>query len=110
MPTYEYRCNECGDHFEVEQRMTDDALVTHDKCGGKLSKVFSSAGIVLKGSGFYKTDGKDLQTKNRKHLIAKLSPINLRKHLIRNLRRQLHQIEKKVNIAFSCIELSILVL
>jgi|APTNR8051073442_1049403.scaffolds.fasta_scaffold23601_3 putative FmdB family regulatory protein len=56
MPTYEYRCNECGEHFDVEQRMTDDALEIHDKCGGKLSKVFSSAGIVLKGSGFYKTD------------------------------------------------------
>ncbi|HQZ14245.1 MAG TPA: zinc ribbon domain-containing protein [Acidimicrobiia bacterium] len=56
MPTYEYRCQECGEHFDVEQRMTDDALTTHDSCGGKLSKVFSSAGIVLKGSGFYKTD------------------------------------------------------
>ncbi|MFN8015958.1 MAG: FmdB family zinc ribbon protein [Acidimicrobiia bacterium] len=58
MPTYEYHCNKCGDNFEVEQRMTDDALTTHEICGGELVKVFSSAGIVLKGSGFYKTDNK----------------------------------------------------
>lgn len=58
MPVYEYVCENCGDHFDIEQRITDDALTTHEKCGGKLSKVFSSAGIVLKGSGFYKTDSR----------------------------------------------------
>ena len=80
MPTYEYRCNECGDHFEVEQRMTDDALVTHDKCGGKLSKVFSSAGIVLKGSGFYKTDARQGSTdKKSKTPDSKAQPNKLEK-------------------------------
>ncbi len=56
MPVYEYRCDSCGENFEVEQKMTDDPLTTHEKCGGKLSKVFSSVGIVWKGQGFYKTD------------------------------------------------------
>lgn len=56
MPIYEYQCKKCGKDFEVEQRMADEALSTHDGCGGDLVKVFSSAGIVLKGSGFYKTD------------------------------------------------------
>jgi putative FmdB family regulatory protein len=58
MPTYEYECTQCGEHFEVEQRMTDDALTTHDACGGKVNKVFSSVGIVWKGGGFYKTDAR----------------------------------------------------
>lgn len=58
MPIYEYECTQCGEHFEIEQRMTDHALTTHELCGGKVNKVFSSAGIVLKGSGFYKTDAR----------------------------------------------------
>jgi len=34
------------------------ALTKHEDCGGKLTKVLSPAGIVLKGSGFYKTDNR----------------------------------------------------
>lgn len=56
MPMYEYQCKNCGEHFEIEQRMIDDPIQIHEKCGGNVVKVFSSAGIVLKGSGFYKTD------------------------------------------------------
>ena len=58
MPTYRYRCGTCGDEFEVWQSITDPALTTHEGCGGELVKVFSAAGIVLKGSGFYKTDSR----------------------------------------------------
>ena len=58
MPTYRYRCEDDGKEFEVWQSITDDALTTHDGCGGHLVKVLSPAGIVLKGSGFYKTDNR----------------------------------------------------
>lgn len=58
MPTYEYHCNKCELNFDVEQRMTDDALTIHEECGGDLVKVFSSVGIVWKGAGFYKTDAR----------------------------------------------------
>jgi putative FmdB family regulatory protein len=59
MPTYRYRCEECGEEFETWQSMTADPLRTHDHgCGGGLVKVMSPAGIVLKGSGFYKTDNR----------------------------------------------------
>lgn len=58
MPVYEYACQKCGEHFEVEQKMTDDPIKIHETCGGDVLKVFSSAGIVLKGSGFYKTDAR----------------------------------------------------
>ena len=59
MPTYRYRCAKCGDELEVWQSFSDKPLARHNGgCGGKLAKVLSPAGIVLKGSGFYKTDNR----------------------------------------------------
>ena len=56
MPTYEYACTACGHRLDAVQKFTDDALTECPECGGKLRKVFGAPGIVLKGSGFYKTD------------------------------------------------------
>ncbi len=36
--------------------MTDDPLEICPECGGSIRRVFYPAGIVFKGSGFYKTD------------------------------------------------------
>lgn len=60
MPTYEYRCKECGEHLEVVQSFTDDALTDCPSCGaeGQLRKVFGNIGITFKGSGFYKNDSR----------------------------------------------------
>src|SRR5437899_10221636 len=59
MPTYEYRCTNCGEHLEVVQSFTDEPLGECPNCGKKaLRKVFSPVGIVFKGSGFYKTDNR----------------------------------------------------
>src|SRR5271156_6726095 len=58
MPTYGYRCAKCGEQIEAFQSFSDAPLKKHTDCGGKLSKVLSAAGIVLKGSGFYKTDNR----------------------------------------------------
>lgn len=58
MPTYEYRCAECGETFEVFQKFSARPLKRHDECGGELSKVIHPAGIVFKGSGFYTTDSR----------------------------------------------------
>ena len=58
MPTYEYRCKSCGEHLEVVQAFTDDALTECPNCAGDLRKVFGSIGISFKGSGFYKTDSR----------------------------------------------------
>ena len=58
MPTYQYRCTECGGELEAVQKFTDDPLTVHDDCGGRLRKVFSPVGIVFKGSGFYRTDSR----------------------------------------------------
>ena len=58
MPTYEYRCTNCGEHLEVVQSFSDDPLTACPHCEGPLRKVFSPVGIVFKGSGFYKTDNR----------------------------------------------------
>ena len=59
MPTYRYRCAKCGEEQEVWQSFDEKPKTRHNGgCGGKLAKVMSPAGIVLKGSGFYKTDNR----------------------------------------------------
>jgi putative FmdB family regulatory protein len=58
MPTYEYACTSCGQRLEVVQSFTDDPLTECPACGGPVKKVFGAVGIVLKGSGFYKTDSR----------------------------------------------------
>jgi putative FmdB family regulatory protein len=66
MPTYEYRCRNCGHHIEVVQSFTDDPLTVCAHCGGSLRKVFSPVGVVLKGSGFYRTDNRSSGSKDGK--------------------------------------------
>lgn len=58
MPTYQYRCRDCGEDLEVQQSFTDDPLTTCPSCEGSLRKVFSAVGISFKGSGFYKNDSR----------------------------------------------------
>jgi putative FmdB family regulatory protein len=58
LPTYEYACTACGHRLEAVQSFTDDALTECPECGSPLRKVYGAVGIVLKGSGFYKTDSR----------------------------------------------------
>ena len=58
MPTYEYRCADCGEHLEAVQSFSDDPLTVCPACGGVLKKKFNAVGISFKGSGFYKTDSR----------------------------------------------------
>ena len=58
MPTYQYACTECDHRFDAVQSFSDPSLTECPVCGGKLRKVFSSVGIVFKGSGFYRTDSR----------------------------------------------------
>ncbi|MGH2686212.1 MAG: FmdB family zinc ribbon protein [Actinomycetota bacterium] len=58
MPTYEFRCTQCGTLYEVFQRIDEEPLRVCERCGGELKKVFHPAGIVFKGSGFYATDSR----------------------------------------------------
>ena len=58
MPTYGYRCPTCSTEFEVWQSMRDDPGAPCPKCGAAAARQFFPAGIVFKGSGFYKTDSR----------------------------------------------------
>jgi putative FmdB family regulatory protein len=59
VPTYQYACTDCDHRFEAVQSFSDNALTVCPNCSGKLRKVFSSVGIVFKGSGFYRTDSRN---------------------------------------------------
>ncbi len=58
VPTYQYACTECDHRFEAVQSFSDPALSECPECDGRLRKLFSSVGIVFKGSGFYRTDSR----------------------------------------------------
>ena len=57
MPTYEYKCTECGHEFELFQSMTDKPVKICPECCGKVKRLIGGgAGLIFKGSGFYTTD------------------------------------------------------
>ena len=60
MPTYDYRCDACGNVFEVFQSFSEDPLskCPEGNCAGEVKKIFSAPGISFKGSGFYKNDSR----------------------------------------------------
>lgn len=59
MPTYHYRCSDCGHSFDFFQRFADDALTECPECGGPIRRVPQPVGIVFKGSGWYVNDSRD---------------------------------------------------
>src|SRR5215813_10760249 len=56
MPIYEYKCQQCGAHFEKRQSVSDAPLTTCERCHGKLEKQWSLSGFQFKGAGWYVTD------------------------------------------------------
>ena len=72
MPTYEYKCEKCGDRFEIFQSMTDPKLTTCEKCGGELRRLIGAgAGIIFNGKGFYCTDYNGKQNPPPEHAPKK---------------------------------------
>lgn len=65
MPTYSYECTQCANRFDVVQAFTDDALTTCERCSGRLRKLFNAVGVVFKGTGFYRTDGRESGKKSK---------------------------------------------
>jgi putative FmdB family regulatory protein len=58
MPTYVYRCDDCGHQFELFQKMSDDPVETCPECGKKVRRVIHPVGVVFKGSGWYINDSR----------------------------------------------------
>ena len=56
MPLYEYKCEGCGEHFDVIEKFAAEPLTVHEKCGGKVERVLTAPALMFKGSGFYVND------------------------------------------------------
>jgi putative FmdB family regulatory protein len=56
LPIYEYKCEGCGEVFEVIQKFADEPLAVHEKCGGHVHRLMSAPSFQFKGSGWYVTD------------------------------------------------------
>jgi len=62
MPIYEYECDKCGVTFEAMQAISAKPLKTcnglgcDDKDNGKVRRIVSASGFILKGSGWYASD------------------------------------------------------
>jgi putative FmdB family regulatory protein len=62
MPTYEYRCNNCGRELEAFHKISDPPLRECPDCHQPtLERLISGGAFVLKGSGW----GKDNYTKSK---------------------------------------------
>lgn len=58
MPTYVYKNLVTGETFEVQQRITEDALTEHPETGEPVKRLIQPVGIAFKGSGFYVNDSR----------------------------------------------------
>ncbi len=62
MPIYEYECDKCGAVFEAMQAISAKPLKTcnglgcEDKDNGKVRRLVSASGFILKGSGWYTSE------------------------------------------------------
>jgi len=56
MPLYEYKCDKCGEKFEVRQKFSDEPVQVHENCGGAVERLISTSAFNFKGSGWYVTD------------------------------------------------------
>jgi putative FmdB family regulatory protein len=65
LPLYDYRCRACSKVTEVRHGFREGHQGACPECGGELARVFSPAGIVFKGSGFYLTDSRSASEKKK---------------------------------------------
>ncbi len=58
MPTYDYKCNDCGAIFEAVHGMTETPVLQCPSCSSHNveKKMTFGGGIVFKGSGFHVND------------------------------------------------------
>ena len=67
MPTYDYKCVDCGYMFEKFQTMSAKLLKTCPSCDGHVERLIGAGnGLIFKGSGFYITDYKKNNGKKSK--------------------------------------------
>lgn len=59
MPIYEYRCEVCDAEFERRQSFDDPPIAKCPEGHTDVRRIFSPAGIIFKGPGFYVTDNRE---------------------------------------------------
>jgi len=64
MPIYTYKCKNCGKVTEKFKSMNSNGSEKCEHCSSETSRIFSPAGIIFKGSGFYTTDYKSSGSKS----------------------------------------------
>ena len=78
MPTYDYKCVECGIVSEVIHKMSESPDVSCGKCGGKMEKQFSPnrVGFAIKG-------GSDaIHWKEKRNRMKKREQVAERQHKV----------------------------
>ncbi len=58
MPTYGYKCTQCGFQFQVVQKMSDSPVKICPECEGEVKRLLYPVGVVFKGSGWYVNDSR----------------------------------------------------
>ena len=61
MPSYDFRCPECDERFEVTRPAGGAVDVCCPVCDAPAKRIFTPVGMVLKGSGFHNTDNRPRQ-------------------------------------------------
>jgi putative FmdB family regulatory protein len=71
MPTYEYQCKKCLHKFEAFQQISERPLKECPVCKGPLQRLISAgAGFIFKGHGFYTTDYRSKEYKEKQRQEA----------------------------------------
>ena len=58
MPTYDYRCRDCGHTIEIIHSILADGPEVCERCRGPMQRVLHPTGVIFRGSGFYATDSR----------------------------------------------------
>ena len=59
MPTYVYKCKNCGKIFDISgslEFLSNYEPICPDCYGENIRRLYTPFGIILKGNGFYKND------------------------------------------------------
>ena len=57
MPTYEFRCKQCGNRFDVYKNINDSSDELCPLCQKKAERLIGKgSAIIFKGNGFFVTD------------------------------------------------------
>jgi putative FmdB family regulatory protein len=62
VPTYDYRCRDCGHTIEIMHSILEDGPDACERCRGPVERVLHPTGVIFRGSGFYVTDSRAGQT------------------------------------------------